>query len=165
MLKILDKIENAVSKIVGIVLILIISLLAICCILQVFTRFVLNNSLTWTEELARYCFIWGGVLGISLAFKEKTHARILAVYDKFPAKIRLVLEGVANLLAIYMAVLMVKYGGYMTMHALTNYSPQLQIPLGWVYACVPVTGVIILFFMLTSFIRYISQRKSGGEVE
>lgn len=162
MLRILDKVENAVSKVVGWMLILIISLLAICCILQVFTRFVLNNSLTWTEELARYCFIWGGVLGIALAFKEKTHARILAVYDKFPEKIRTGLEGVANLLAIYMAVLMVKYGGYMTMHALTNYSPQLQIPLGWVYACVPITGIIILFFMVTGFIRYIAEKRTGG---
>lgn len=164
MLKFLNKIESAVSKVVEILLIVIISILTICCILQVFTRYVLNDSLTWTEEAARYCFIWGGVLGIALAFKEKSHARILAIFDIFPKKIQVILEGLSNVLAIYMSLIMIKYGGSMCLQSMQKLSPQLQIPLGWIYASVPITGMIILFFMITSLIRYLANRRDGGEV-
>jgi TRAP-type C4-dicarboxylate transport system permease small subunit len=36
---------------------------------QVVTRYILRNPPAWTEELARYCMVWGGMLGATVAFK------------------------------------------------------------------------------------------------
>lgn len=161
MIKVIEGIEKVIVKIVGILLILILAALAVCCILQVFTRYVLNDSLTWTEELARFCFIWGGILGIVLAFKEKSHARIMIVFDRFPQKIRGFLEICSNLLAVYMGCLMVRYGWEMAAGGMEVLSPQLNIPMGWVYASVPVTGILIILFMLFAFMRKMDAIKEG----
>ena len=159
MVKVINQIENIVTKIVGAVLILILAALSCCCILQVFTRYVLNDSLTWTEELARFCFIWGGILGIVLAFREKTHARIMILVDRFPKKISGFLEFFANLLAVYMGYLMIRYGWEMTVSGMNVLSPQLNIPMGLVYASVPITGLLVILFMLFALIRKIEEEK------
>ena len=39
-------------------------------VFQVVTRYILHNAPVWTEELARYCMVWGGLLGATVAFKE-----------------------------------------------------------------------------------------------
>ena len=39
-------------------------------IFQVVTRYILQNAPVWTEEVARYCMVWGGLLGATVAFKE-----------------------------------------------------------------------------------------------
>ena len=44
--------------------------LLILVIFQVVTRYILHNAPVWTEELARYCMVWGGLLGATVAFKE-----------------------------------------------------------------------------------------------
>ena len=44
--------------------------LLILVIFQVVTRYLLHNAPVWTEEVARYCMVWGGLLGATVAFKE-----------------------------------------------------------------------------------------------
>ena len=65
-MKVLQRVSDTVNRIVGYVGIAVFLALIIACVMQVFFRFVLNNSLSWTEELARYCFIWMHMLGASI---------------------------------------------------------------------------------------------------
>ena len=44
--------------------------LLILVIFQVVTRYIFHNAPVWTEEVARYCMVWGGLLGATVAFKE-----------------------------------------------------------------------------------------------
>ena len=44
--------------------------LLVLVVFQVVTRYVLHNAPVWTEEVARYCMVWGGLLGATVAFKE-----------------------------------------------------------------------------------------------
>ncbi len=44
--------------------------LLLIVIFQVVTRYLLQNAPVWTEEVARYCMVWGGLLGATVAFKE-----------------------------------------------------------------------------------------------
>ena len=49
--------------------------------LQVVMRTVFKNSLSWSEELARYLFIWQTWLGVSIAFKEDEHIKVTLIYS------------------------------------------------------------------------------------
>ena len=57
-MKTLRRVSDTVNKAVSYVGVALFCVLIVACVLQVFFRFVLNNSLAWSEELARYCFIW-----------------------------------------------------------------------------------------------------------
>ena len=65
-MKQLQKFSEAVNNVVSHIGMVFFIILIIACVLQVFFRFILNNSLSWSEELARYCFIWMHMLGTSL---------------------------------------------------------------------------------------------------
>ena len=64
---------NTVSENVGI---FFLAMMTLIITLQVFCRYVLNQSLAWPEEMSRYCFIWLAYCGFSVATREERHLRI-----------------------------------------------------------------------------------------
>ena len=58
--------------------------------IQIFCRFVLNNSLTWSEELARFMFIWSTFLSIGFCLKEGISLKIDTLISLFPKKVQMV---------------------------------------------------------------------------
>lgn len=77
----IQKMNAAVEKVLNIMVAVSFTILIAACVLQVFTRFVLNNSLSWTEELARYAFIWSNLLGAAICTQKSSHATVTAITD------------------------------------------------------------------------------------
>ena len=77
-MKKLQQMSNAINKLVSYVGMMVFIVLIIACVAQVFFRFILNNSLSWSEELARFCFIWMHMLGASLLIEGSGHATVTA---------------------------------------------------------------------------------------
>ena len=66
--------------------------------IQVIMRYIFNNSLSWSEELVRYIFIWQIWLGASVGAKNNDHIRIEIFSNKLKQKPREALEIVINLM-------------------------------------------------------------------
>ena len=83
-----------------------ILMVAFCSILflQVVMRKVFNNSLSWSEELARYIFIWMVFIGISYGAKQMKHLKIDVFLNVFPKKIR-------GFIVILADVIVLTFGG------------------------------------------------------
>ena len=77
---------------------------------QVVMRYVFNNSLSWSEELARYVFIWQIWLGTSVSMKGNDHIRMDMLSNKLKGRGKLVLAIVANVILLLFCVFLVKYG-------------------------------------------------------
>lgn len=118
---------------------------------QVMSRYLLADPSPWTEELARFLLIWIGMLGASLAFRQRAHLGL----ELLPAK----LEGVpAKILrhftlgvtALFAAAVLIAGGGNLVSLTweLRQYSAVLGMPIAWVYSVVPLTGVLIVFYCL-----------------
>lgn len=73
---------------------------------QVLSRYVLQASLAWSEELARYLFMWVASLGAAYAFKTKAHFLLRFVVDKFSVKLQKV---VSTLVAALMTIFLITF--------------------------------------------------------
>ena len=121
---------------------------------QVVMRYVFQNSLSWSEELARYIFLWQTWLGASYAVREHRHLRVEMLADRFKGRSRLVFE-LFVLLVWFGFSAFLAYQGY-RMTAFLAQSGQssaaMQIPISWAYASVPV-GCGLMALRLVGEIR------------
>ena len=70
----------------------------------VFFRYVLNNSLPWTEEMARYLMIWFAFIGMAIAFRDEEHVNVSFVLNLFPIPIRNFIKIISYLLVLFFLV-------------------------------------------------------------
>jgi TRAP-type C4-dicarboxylate transport system permease small subunit len=125
--------------------------------MQVFMRYVLGSSLAWSEELARYCFIWLVYLGISYGVKKQRHIKVDIVLILLKDKWKIVLNIIANLIFLAFAVFVIIYG-YSIADRLLSFgqtSPALQLPMGLVYLATPVGMGLTAFRLIQQLIQLI----------
>lgn len=81
-------------------ILLIVLLVAMACIMgiQVFCRYVLNFSLSWSEELTRYMFIWSCFISISYCIKRWISIKVDQVINMFPKKAYVFAQLLLNIL-------------------------------------------------------------------
>lgn len=135
---------------------------------QVFTRWILDDPSSYTEELARFLLIWIGLLGAAYAAGRRLHLAI----DLLPAKLtgrprRLLDMAIEALVAAFALGVMVVGGGRLVwlMLRLDQTSAALQVPLGYVYVAVPLAGLLILFYALLDLaghVRALRAAPAGG---
>ena len=100
-MKLLKKIDKNLERWV---MFLLLAGMTLVLGIQIFCRFVLNNSLTWSEELARFMFIWSTFLSIGFCLKEGISLKIDTLISLFPKKVQAVilLLGDRSLIHIFM---------------------------------------------------------------
>lgn len=132
-------------------MVILVSVLVIDVLWQVFSRYVLSSPSSFTDELAGFLLIWVGVLGAAYVSGKKEHLAIDILLQKSPPgrqlRLQLVIHGLVFLFALSVMVV----GGIIlvyTRFALEVKSVALQLPLGYVYIVLPVSGLIIMFYEL-----------------
>ena len=149
MKEIRDKIDN----IIRITLVVILSLMVINVLYQVGTRYFTSNPSSFTDELSRYFMIWLGILGAAYVAGQSRHVAIDILPKKFSPRVQSFLSSLVQWFVIAFALFGLVIGGsnlvYITF-VLNQYSPSLQIPLGVVYLIIPISGLLIIFYKLTS---------------
>ena len=119
---------------------------AIACIalLQVFHRFALNSSLSWSEEAQIFGHIWIVFLGIPIAYRRGAHLYIETFCDMLPRKARTVFNLLIELLWAAFAVSLMLLGGMVARIAHLQESPGLELPMSYPYAGMVVGGLYLL---------------------
>ncbi len=137
--------------------VLLFSLMTVLIFLQIIFRFLLNASLDWTEELGRYTFIWLVYLSASLAVKRNRHIRVEIVEKLLPRKSSKWFGFLAELIWLLFSLTMVKQGylvAKMNLQMGQN-SPSLYLPMGLVYAIIPIGfGLISLRVLQKIILRF-----------
>lgn len=146
----MDKIYITLNKVIEALLAVIFGLLVIDVVWQVVSRYVVGQSSSFTEEFARFSLIWLTVLGAAHINGSKDgHLSMDFLLTKLPEDKKIKRQKIIQIMmAVFALVIMVIGGGnlvYITL-SLGQTSSALQVPLGFVYAIVPVSGLIIIFF-------------------
>jgi TRAP-type C4-dicarboxylate transport system permease small subunit len=140
---------------------ILIFAMAFFAFVNVISRYVVNLSLNFTEELNVYFFVWLAFLGSALASREGSHMSISMIYDRFPRPCRAVLyvmaQGVAAALFAalgYCGVLEV-----MDEIAMKATTETMTVPVWWFTGSIPIGSALIL---LRTFIKTVKDLKSGN---
>jgi TRAP-type C4-dicarboxylate transport system permease small subunit len=111
---------------------------------SVFTRYCLNSSLGWSDELSRFIFIWVTFLGAAYAYGLDEHIGLDFVVDRIRSDRARTVVRLFGEIAIGAVILVITWHGWEVAFSATNLSPALDIPMTWVYIVVPLTGCLMV---------------------
>ncbi len=143
-------------------LIFIMSILVIDVLWQVLSRYILSSPSSFTDELAGFLLIWVGVLGAAYVTGQKEHLAIDLLIQKSKPENQKKLMVVINIsIALFALFVMIIGGGWLviTRFKFDVSSAALQLPLGYVYSVMPISGGLMLFYSLV----FIFQKTEGGK--
>ncbi len=113
-------------------------------VLQITFRYVLATPLTWTEELARYLYIWACWLGAPVALRRGSHVVIAVVLDRLPSRIARVVSLTTQTVAIVFLVQLAVQGTILTLKSHTVEAITLPIPWSAIYMAAPISAVLMI---------------------
>ncbi len=144
MARFLDAIDRAVEWAVAVAFAFIV----VIALLQVFHRFALNSSLSWSEEAQIFGHIWIVFLGIPIAYRRGAHLYIETFCDKLPRGLRAVFNLLIELLWAAFAVSLMVLGFMVARVAHLQSSPGLDVPMSFPYAGMVVGGAYLMLVAL-----------------
>ena len=149
-MSVLRAVDTTVARLERGVAVALLAVTVALVILQVFFRYVLNSSLSWSEEAARYLFIWSAVLG----FSSSVHARRLFSFDMVARRLDARGRAACAVLFVIAAAgflwALVVSGGALVAGTVTQSSPAMNLPMAVPYAALPVGGLLIALHFLAA---------------
>jgi TRAP-type C4-dicarboxylate transport system permease small subunit len=116
---------------------------------QVFSRYALNHSLFWSEELARYLLVWLTFLGASVAYRRNIHPGIEFIYAQMPLYIQRIISIFIHFVSIVLFGVMIFYGFQFSYFVRLQISPALNLPKWMVFSIIPLSGIIFMIHGIT----------------
>jgi TRAP-type C4-dicarboxylate transport system permease small subunit len=127
-------------------LVISVAVLVVPVSLQIFSRYTaLIPSYIWTEELARFVFIWSIMLGAMLGIKEGTHF-VVDLWPRLPLRMAALLDLVGNACVLVFALVFVWFGIEFTRFAWGRISELAELPLWLIHIAWPLAGVTWIAF-------------------
>jgi len=153
----MTKAYHTINRIIEFLLVTIFTLLVVDVLWQVFSRYVIGQSYSFTEEFARFALIWLAILGAAYLNGKREHLSMDFLVRKLSGdRLKKRMQVIEILMFFFAFVVMVIGGGnlvYTTLY-LGQTSPAMHISLGYVYAIVPVSGLLIMFFSVHNILLY-----------
>ncbi|GAB3597098.1 2,3-diketo-L-gulonate TRAP transporter small permease protein YiaM [Corynebacterium faecale] len=152
--------KAVLTRFLGVVSVILFAILVCVTVWQVFTRQVLNDSSTWSEELSKILFVWLAFSGAAFLFGERGHIAVDFLARKLPVATQRILQMVVQVIIMVFAVLAMIWGGYLAASIAWNQQmTALPLTLGWVYVVIPIAGVFIAIFAVVDLISVATGRE------
>lgn len=123
----------------------------ILVLLQVFFRYVLNESLFWAEEFVRGLMLWGVMLSSALVASGRAHIRIEVLELMLPPAGRRIVMMLIDILTVAFCLVLVWAGIELVDRTWFQRSPLLDVPKYSVYLAVPIGAAIEVIFMIMTW--------------
>lgn len=133
------------------ILIILTSVMVLNVLWQVASRYLLSSPSAFTDELAGFLLIWVGVLGSGYAAGKKLHMAIDLLPTSLEGKKKTTVEALIHVIVLVFAVLVLVIGGgnlVLNTLELEQTSSTLQVPMGYVYSVVPLTGLVMVYYSI-----------------
>ena len=121
--------------------------------LGVWSRYVLQATFQWYDEVARLCFVWMVFLGAASAVRRGAHFRLHLLIDRFGPRLRRATDLVVGLLVVAFGGVLVAGGLAMWPVARRQVSDSLELSMVWFYAALPIGGALMILFSVPQLWR------------
>jgi TRAP-type C4-dicarboxylate transport system permease small subunit len=149
---VIREILKGTRKFVEYIVYTLLVLMTVVICWQVFSRFVLGVTPSWIQELSLLLMVWLGFLGIALGFQDHSHIKITLLENRMPLKMKRVVQLFHRLLAMLFGLFMVMEGTKFANSMSTSYIPGLKIPSAVLYFAVPISGILIVIYIIAEIL-------------
>jgi TRAP-type C4-dicarboxylate transport system permease small subunit len=141
--------------------IVLMGIMTILVSVQIVSRYVFNFPLGWTEEMARFAFVWVSFLGASALMQVREHINVTVFVDAFPPRLRALCAFLANCCGLVCTYFFLIGGIALTSNEWRQLAPATEVPMGWVYLVIPAAAALMGTWMLLQTIESAHALRKG----
>ncbi|GGC08588.1 TRAP transporter small permease [Cellulomonas carbonis] len=159
----MNLVKNALDRVLTWACVALFALLVVDVAWQVFARQVLDQPSGWSEELAKYLFIWLGLFGAALVFGERGHIAVDVLAKKLPVMVQRTLAVVVQLAVLTFTGLALVWGGLRVVDlAWEQNLTGLPVNVGPLYLALPISGVLIAFYTVYHLLKLFTGEETAA---
>lgn len=159
------KLSDILCKISEYMIMVMLAVMVVITGAQIVCR-VFFTALVWSEEATRFLLCWSTFIGASCVYKYAGHIKVTVLQDRMPAMIRKIMKILVHILCGVLFVLMIKYGfKYSGGRSMKQLSPAMRIPMGYIYLCIPIGGILLLFHAVDAVLHELFPEKISDAKE
>ncbi len=125
---------------------------------QVFNRYILNQSLSWGEELQKFSHIWLIFLTIPVAYRQRAHLGMNLIYRKMSTHARFVFDLFIHILWFSFGVALILIATDLVQIGAVQNSPGLGIKMSWVYSGIIIGNAYLVLTAMKNLVSHISSK-------
>ncbi len=155
--------RSRVDKVLQIFLVIVMGTLVLDVIWQVVSRHIFHDPSLFTDELATFLLIWVGLGGAAYVAGQKEHLAIDILHTKLsPVSLNKMMIFINILISAFSITIMIIGGSWLvyTRFVLGQLSASMQIPVGYVYMIVPISGILILYYAIDDIVKSVKNHSS-----
>ena len=154
-LQVLGRVTAAYSRLLSMLLAASVAIIIIPVSLQIFSRYTaLIPSYIWTEEMARFLFVWMIMIGAMVGVRESTHFDV-DVWPQLGARGNALLKIISSIFVLAFALVFIWWGWEFTRFAFRRFSELAELPLWLIHIAWPLTGITWILFQGEHLLRAI----------
>ncbi|QLF70470.1 TRAP transporter small permease [Peteryoungia desertarenae] len=120
--------------------------------LQFFSRYVLNDSIAWTEEIGRYLLMWVTFFGAAIVFRRRTHIAVEVLVEMLPPRAARVLRFAADVITLLFVCLLVWFAWNLTQRMGIQRMTVIDVSMSVVYGGIFVGCLLMLWRASEAFL-------------
>lgn len=146
--------EKALDRTTAALVAALVGAMVVVILAAVFTRYVMNDPLSWAEQVAKYLMIWAAFLGASLGIKEGSHIAVNVLVDVLPATLQKACSYLGYALTAGF-LLVCAYQGVLFTNKVRDHSDPLvwEMSMAWAYAAIPAGCLLMLLQLAIVFAK------------
>lgn len=145
----MDKVES-IFKYVSIFFLFLILLTVI---LQIVSREIMYFPVSWTQEVAKYGFIWMSLIGASLGIRHVTHVSIDLLVELLPKKLQLYIDYFVHGIIIVFMIFLLYQSTIFLLDASSQISPILGISMSFIYVSLILFSILSILFSIEKILQ------------
>jgi TRAP tripartite ATP-independent transporter, periplasmic protein len=126
--------------------------------IQIVSRYVFQNSLTWSEELVRYMFVWSAFLGIPFCIKHGLSIKVDQFRNLFPIPLQKILMYIDKIIIFFLFLVMFIYSCLVVKASYLSgqTSPAMQIPMWMVQISVCISSLLSMIRSIQNLLNLLT---------